>query len=258
MKHSTPIGLSIAMKNHPKISQKHRHGVITGWLAKSLHLSTRYNPTFQELMTRVHTTMLIEPPCNHIFCLSMEGKYNCILCGGPHLLSEWASATSSAETQWSVTRPGPHTWQGLSSSACFSSLSHAWTWSSVGYWETTNKKGEWLMFSEEQVLFTVIFYMTFVCRDEQQQLYLQPGAVSLKPHNWWKPCPEAGGQTQPLAQGPHRLTVLSMYASVHTTSCSWSMTLGRLSTWRYSMTFSCTSAKVEIWVKNPAKRRTRI
>ena len=52
--------------------------------------------------------------------------------------------------------------------------------------------------------------------------------------------------------GPQVLTVLSMYASVHTTSCSWSMTLGRLSTWRYSMTFSCTSAKVEIWVKNPA------
>lgn len=50
-----------------------------------------------------------------------------------------------------------------------------------------------------------------------------------------------------------RLTVLSMYASVHTTSCSWSITFGRLRTWRYSITFSCTSAKVEIWVKNPAK-----
>lgn len=157
-------------------------------------------------------------------------------------------------------RTGPHTWQRLSPSSCSSSLPHAGMWTYVGYGEVTNKKEEWLIPSEVQV--------TFACWGEQYQLYLQSGTVLLKPitnGEWYdgpslewtqeNSCTEMKGWTQPLPQGSRRLTVLSMYASVHTTSCSWSMTLGRLSTWRYSMTFSCTSAKVEIWVKNPAKRR---
>ena len=60
MKHATPTRLSITLKNHTKITQKHSHGMITGWLSK--------NPTFQkELVTKVHTTMLIELPYNGIF-----------------------------------------------------------------------------------------------------------------------------------------------------------------------------------------------
>lgn len=53
------------------------------------------------------------------------------------------------------------------------------------------------------------------------------------------------------------LTALSTYASVHTVSCSWSITFGRLMTWRYLITFSWTSAKVEIWLKYPAVKKKK-
>ena len=62
--------------------------------------------------------------------------------------------------------------------------------------------------------------------------------------------------TAPEIKHSNILTALSTYASVHTVSCSWSMTFGRLMTWRYLITFSWTSAKVEIWLKYPAIKHT--